>query len=142
VDVEELKSWARRVRSDLPTNDVIDYLIDNHHGAGTVYSPSEVVRALRRHSYDSILATLLLLAGEPTGMLNGQWVYFDQEGEQFDLDPDAVAEAVRAKEFFHPLSGAADPSFLKSIGLVYTSAAAFDRIMGAVKRRPPAANRR
>ncbi len=119
------------MRPNLPTGPVLDFLIADYTGRGHIYSPAKIAAKVHADESD-VLATLLLLTDEPLGALRGQWVFYGDDDEEFDLDPEDVATAIRDEEFYHPLSGARIYSFQQSIGLHYEPTAAFE---DAVRRR-------
>lgn len=130
MNIRELKRWASDVRPDLPTGKVIDVLVQNFRGKGTVYSPDDVARSADVDTA-AALAALLMLADAPTFVLRGQWLYFDDDGEEFPLTTDEVTEALNSGEFFHPLSGTRIFSYRQSIGLVYEADTNLVRMLAA-----------
>ena len=119
-DIPALKARAHQIRPDLPTDAVIDVLVHDYQGRGTIYSPATVAEQAQAHVNPAlVLATLLLLATEPLHVLNGHWLYIDDDGELFSLNADQVTEAVQQDQFYHPLSGNRVYDFQKSIRLIY-----------------------
>lgn len=137
MTLQDLKDRARGVRPDLPTDSVIDTLVQQYHGPGTVYSPSAIAERIHAES-NEILATLLLLADEPLQVVSGHWIFFDDRGEQFPLDVEDVANALSTEEFFHPTSGDQIFHYREAIGLVYEPGTRLDELVGAhLKTSPP-----
>jgi hypothetical protein len=118
VELDDLKKWAHHLRSDLPTDSVIDALVEQYRGPGTVYSSDLLAQRVHADA-PTVLATLMLLSNEPHRVLKGYWLFFDEAGEEFPLSPDDVADAIQGGEFFHPLSGLKIFQFQKAIGLVH-----------------------
>jgi hypothetical protein len=136
MNITDVKERARRARPDLPTDPVIDQLVQQYHGPRTVYSPQAIAERIHA-APDEIFATLLLLAEEPLYVVSGHWVFFDERGEQFPLDAEDVASALESKEFFHPLSGDQVFHYTEAIGLVYESGKCLDELVGHGNRSLP-----
>lgn len=131
MDVQHLKSRAKRLRPDLPTDEVIDYLVAHFRGDGTVYSPAEVVRSVPGRSSDAVLAALLLLAKKPTNILQPRWFFEAADGSEYELNRKQVADALRDDEFYHPTSGVRIRDFKQAITLVYFATAVLAHALGA-----------
>ena len=126
MNVDELKAFLARSHPEFPGSAVVDLLVAGYRGPGTVYAVAEVAHKTGGSS-SAALATLQLLAAPDFSVLHSRWVYFDSEGEQFDLKPEKVADARESGEFFHPLSGAPVLNYEQSIGLVYEAGPGFPR---------------
>jgi hypothetical protein len=135
VTLDELKHWAQTMRPDLPGRAVLDYLLDRYEGQGTVYTPGEVVQALRPVADPSqTMAALGLLAGEPLDILKGQWVFVDDDGRDFPISSRDVQAAVATGEFFHPRSGNEVHDFKSHIALFFLATATLAALLDANRR--------
>ena len=94
-------------------------LVEGYRGEGTVYCPATLAERFAPERKADVLATLLLLAGQPTNVLGGRWIFIDDKGEQFEVSPEEMAEVFGSGEFFHPLSGSKIYGYERSIGLIY-----------------------
>jgi hypothetical protein len=140
-ELEKLKERAGRVRPDLPTSRVIDVLVEHYHGPRTTYSPADISQQLRSYDPKSVLAALLLLDSEPLNAVQSHWVFFDDEGGQFEVSADELEQILASGEFYHPLSGARVYSYEQSIGLLYESGPVLERLLESRNREHPQRSR-
>jgi hypothetical protein len=122
MNINELKALAAESRPDLPTAEVVDYLVKNYKGKGTLYPPPEVTKRVCPNQLAAVLETLTMLSSEEFGVLKKQWIFFDHDQEEmYELTSGEVADAFKYKEFFHPNSGRQVYDFSQYIAVTFQS---------------------
>jgi hypothetical protein len=121
----DLADGAQRVAPELPVRQVLDALVYEYHGRGTMYRAQDVSE-FTGLDVEIVARCLRVLDGPPLRIVAAQWVYVDDGGNLHDLDPDDVREAIRSKEFFHPDSGSRVFDYEDAIHLVFVSGPQLD----------------
>lgn len=119
MDLDELKAWAAAVRPDLPTARVLDVLVAEYKGLGTVYSPATIVETVGPRDSGPVIASLALLCRPAANALTQHWFLTEPDGEQTDLTAEQVQEAILAGELHHPATGRPVPDYRHVIALSY-----------------------
>jgi hypothetical protein len=113
-----IKKRAEALRPDLPMAQIVDAILAHYRGAGTIYSPAQISKWLEI-PHEQVLASMLVLATDPIDALEGRWVLFDVDDEQYDLTPDDVLTADEEGVLYHPETGFPIPNFRRRVALIY-----------------------
>jgi hypothetical protein len=126
--LRELKEWALGRRPDLPMARVLDVLLAQYDGPGTIYPPARILADFDLADRDAVLAALLQLSGEPRNVLKQSWFFLDAEGESQPITQDEVEDALQAGALSDPDSGELVPNFRRRVYFVYMADRGLDLI--------------
>lgn len=125
--LQELKDRTKRIRPDLPTDLVLDCLVQDWQGPGTRYSPKAIHGRIDAPA-EKIFSSFTLLQGEPLHVLEGQWVFTEGERE-LPISEETLMRTLQAGAFKHPERGELVPDFMQMIHLVYEAGKTLNELL-------------
>ena len=117
---------AAETRPDLPFHDVLDYLIRNWRGPGTVYCAYEILTAIGQLGLQELQGKLTQLSNEL--VLQPKWTLDGPTG-RLDISDDELNRVLSRNEYRHPVTGEIVARAALKVCLSYESGPALDRLM-------------
>lgn len=105
-------------RPDLPVRDAAQYLVSKYTGPGTLYCAAEFLEN-KDISLQKALTTFLFLGGEPSHVVEYQWILYDSAGLPTPISSEVIQEAVTLDFLVDPLTGNEIQDFKKKVCLYY-----------------------
>lgn len=136
MDIEALRKAVIQSNRGLPVAKVLDYVISEHSGPGTVYLPTEISKACGDAPLVDIINSLNVLCDDPFNLINRQWFFRDEEiGNDWELEDADMADVIAHNEFVNPRTGQPVADYLDKLSVAYTSTAELDRHTAAPKKK-------
>lgn len=131
---ELFQAWLEQIGTQAHALRAADYLCESHHGQRTSYPLHGLAECLEGTEDPDSLALQVLrqLTLPPASVLTSRWIYFSPiDGEEYEIDDEEVAAAVRDKIFLPPDSADSAPDFADHLCIIFESTARLDRLIKA-----------